>query len=53
MGSSMRVILLPSIRDAHHDFVFPQVLHLLSVFLQSLPLKMSQCNVFLLAKLEM
>ncbi|CAL9048189.1 unnamed protein product [Musa banksii] len=24
MGPSARVILLPSIRDAHHDFVFPQ-----------------------------
>ncbi|CAA0841486.1 DNA polymerase alpha 2 [Striga hermonthica] len=25
MGSVARVILMPSIRDAHHDFVFPQV----------------------------
>ncbi|XP_031125202.1 DNA polymerase alpha subunit B [Ipomoea triloba] len=24
MGSSAQVILVPSIRDAHHDFVFPQ-----------------------------
>lgn len=24
MGSGARVVLLPSIRDAHHDFVFPQ-----------------------------
>ncbi|RAL53350.1 unnamed protein product [Cuscuta campestris] len=24
MGSSVQVILVPSIRDAHHDFVFPQ-----------------------------
>ncbi|XP_052184323.1 uncharacterized protein LOC127796292 isoform X2 [Diospyros lotus] len=24
MGSESRVILVPSIRDAHHDFVFPQ-----------------------------
>nr|KAJ0206363.1 hypothetical protein LSAT_V11C500253640 [Lactuca sativa] len=24
MGSAARVILLPSIRDAHHDYVFPQ-----------------------------
>ncbi|KAG0455006.1 hypothetical protein HPP92_024298 [Vanilla planifolia] len=24
MGSSARVVLVPSIRDAHHDFVFPQ-----------------------------
>lgn len=26
MGSAARVILVPSIRDASHDFVFPQVL---------------------------
>ena len=26
MGSAARVILVPSIRDAHHDFVFPQVI---------------------------
>lgn len=26
MGSSAQVILVPSIRDAHHDFVFPQVI---------------------------
>lgn len=25
MGSAVRVILVPSIRDANHDFVFPQV----------------------------
>lgn len=25
MGSSVDVILMPSIRDANHDFVFPQV----------------------------
>lgn len=25
MGSDTRVIIMPSIRDAHHDFVFPQV----------------------------
>lgn len=25
MGSHARVILVPSIRDANHDFVFPQV----------------------------
>jgi hypothetical protein len=25
MGSDTRVILVPSIRDANHDFVFPQV----------------------------
>ncbi|PWA36219.1 DNA polymerase alpha 2 [Artemisia annua] len=24
MGSAARVVLVPSIRDAHHDFVFPQ-----------------------------
>lgn len=24
MGSEVRVVLIPSIRDAHHDFVFPQ-----------------------------
>ncbi|EHA8586281.1 putative DNA polymerase alpha subunit B [Cocos nucifera] len=24
MGSAARVILVPSVRDAHHDFVFPQ-----------------------------
>ncbi|CAM8912938.1 unnamed protein product [Rhodiola kirilowii] len=24
MGSSARVLLVPSVRDAHHDFVFPQ-----------------------------
>lgn len=26
MGSAARVILVPSIRDASHDFVFPQVI---------------------------
>ena len=25
MGSGARVILIPSTRDAHHDFIFPQV----------------------------
>jgi len=25
-GSNVRVILVPSIRDAQHDFVFPQVM---------------------------
>ena len=29
MGSAARVILVPSIRDAHHDFVFPQVIRCL------------------------
>lgn len=29
MGSEVRVILVPSIRDANHDFVFPQVILLL------------------------
>ncbi|GAB2214350.1 hypothetical protein Droror1_Dr00018693 [Drosera rotundifolia] len=24
MGSTVRIVLVPSIRDAHHDFVFPQ-----------------------------
>lgn len=27
MGSAARVILVPSIRDANHDFVFPQVIY--------------------------
>lgn len=26
MGSEVRVVLVPSIRDANHDFIFPQVL---------------------------
>lgn len=30
MGSDTRVILVPSIRDANHDFVFPQVMSLLN-----------------------
>lgn len=25
LGHNVRVILIPSVRDAHHDFVFPQV----------------------------
>ncbi|AQK40137.1 DNA polymerase alpha 2 [Zea mays] len=25
LGNTVRVILIPSVRDAHHDFVFPQV----------------------------
>lgn len=25
LGHHVRVILIPSVRDAHHDFVFPQV----------------------------
>jgi len=25
VGSGTRVLLVPSIRDANHDFVFPQV----------------------------
>lgn len=48
----MRVILLPSIRDAHHDFVFPQVLYLLSVYLPSLQLKIFIMWSIPLAKLE-
>lgn len=35
MGSAARVILVPSIRDAHHDFVFPQVLIRVSLFVLS------------------
>ena len=31
MGSAARVILVPSVRDAHHDFVFPQVCIFLSL----------------------
>lgn len=27
MGSAARVILVPSVRDAHHDHVFPQVIN--------------------------
>lgn len=30
MGSHARVVLVPSIRDANHDFVFPQVMLLLN-----------------------
>lgn len=30
MGSHARVVLVPSIRDANHDFVFPQVILLLN-----------------------
>lgn len=30
MGSAARVLLVPSIRDANHDFVFPQVMIKLS-----------------------
>lgn len=26
MGSHARVVLVPSVRDANHDFVFPQVM---------------------------
>jgi hypothetical protein len=25
LGNTVRVILIPSVRDAHHDFIFPQV----------------------------
>lgn len=28
MGSHARVVLVPSVRDANHDFVFPQVMFL-------------------------
>lgn len=30
MGSHARIVLVPSIRDANHDFVFPQVMLLLN-----------------------
>lgn len=26
LGDAARVVLVPSIRDANHDFVFPQVI---------------------------
>lgn len=28
MGPDARVIIIPSVRDANHDFVFPQVIFL-------------------------
>lgn len=31
LGSEVHVILVPSIRDANHNFVFPQVILLLPV----------------------
>lgn len=32
VGSTARVILVPSTRDANHDFVFPQVLAYSTMF---------------------